>query len=376
MDEKKGAGAWAARMVAWLLSMLVFLAVGGFIAAAFLAIQGLGFLFKFDARYSTIVGAGCIAAILGHGGYVVRAESNAARMLHGISMLTWLLLAVFFSATYAAMSLVGITAETAASAMPGMLGNAFLPLEVIDTGRTLYSMVFAIGLITTMVSLIAANVMGNPLADVAHGSIGTALAHGGETVIVGLFVATSALHMLNYGLEFARVGLFAALMAMVLAELTFVVSEKRVIAEITKRGANQGYDAFDLWAWGILAAFSLVYMVLVNYLYGRLAVNGGEADGWIFQFAKDFYGVSGPVFGGLLALLSVVTAAVNVNRGGVVTVSRPAQAQIGGGSPAALRMAKDEPAAALEEGAVAVSLAPKVTRRKQPTPGPSQREGE
>jgi hypothetical protein len=141
-------------------------------------------------------------------------------------------------------------------------------------------------------------------------------------------VLTSALHLFNFGMEFAGVGMLESIASCVVVELTFIASEQFCLREMKSREQDKVFDKFDLGAWALLAVIAMAYMVLVNKVYGTMAeamtlyptdaaaglkAAHAATNTGLLAFGKGLYAVSAPVFGGLLIALKIVTTLVSVN---------------------------------------------------------------
>lgn len=319
-------------------TLLLPVALGAFVCAAWWATFSLGQMFKLEPLFSLVVAVGAVGALLGHAGRVVSGTSNIQRLLHGLGMLVWLALILFFSVLYFGMMSAGVTPGMDEAQITEKLTTSFLPAEILDNGRMMFGYAVAIGLLTSLVTSVVSYVMSNPLMDKIHKTLGEGFAPMALNLVTGLVVLTSALHVLQYGTQFAGVGVVESLVACAVAELTFVAAEQMCLRELKARATTEKLDAFDLVAWGALALVALAYMMAINQVYGTMAeivaahpTDGlGGADqaaaisaglkaahtataGGLLGFAKSLYPISAPLFGGLLIVLKVATTAVNVN---------------------------------------------------------------
>lgn len=319
-------------------TLLLPIGLAAFVAAAWWATFSLGLMFRLDWLFSLVVAVGAVALLLGHAGRVVSGTSNIQRLLHGLGMLVWLALILFFSVLYFGMMSAGVTPGMDEAAITEKLTTSFLPAEILDNGRMMFGYAVAIGLLTSLITSVVSYVMSNPLTDKIHKTLGEGFAPMALNLVTGLVVLTSALHVLQYGTQFAGVGVVESLVACAVAELTFVAAEQMCLRELKARATAKTLDAFDLVAWGLLALVALAYMMAINQVYGTMAeiVAAHPTDGLsaeqaaaaiaagmtaahtatsvgLLGFAKSLYPISAPLFGGLLIVLKVATAAVNVN---------------------------------------------------------------
>lgn len=304
------------------------IALIAFVLAALYGIFALGVVFKLGIPYSAFVAVGSVALVLGHAGSIQNSTANVQRLLHGLGLLVWIVLILFFVVLYFGVASVGVTAETPEADISAKLAGSFLSSELLDTGRTAYSYAVAVGLVTALTATVVSYAMAHPLADKLHTTLGASFAPMAINIVTGLIVVTSALHLLNYGMEFAGVGMFEAIAACVVAELTFVAAEQSCLKEMKAREKDEVFDKFDLGAWALLAVLSMTYMVLVNKVYGvmaetaalypddhvaGLAAAQAATSTGLLAFARGLYPISAPVFGGALIALKIITTLVSVN---------------------------------------------------------------
>ena len=324
---------------AWAGLMSYALPIAGvcLLIAAVIGVYNLGLIFRMGIFYSGLVAFGAVGMLIGHAGFVAKAESNAQRMLHGLGVIVWLFLFLSFGVLYVAMNTAGVIIGMADDQITEKLTTSTLSVEVMDIGRTMYSYAIAIGLATFFVTSVVSYAMSHPLLDKVHKTLGESFAPMANNLIMGLIVITSAQHVLAYGMHFGGVSMFEAFTACAVAELTFIVSEQYALKEIKNRFKSGSYDKFDLIAWGALALAALAYMLLINGLYGQMAtlIASGKdlatahlaTDGGLFGTAKKFYTVSAPVFGGLIVALKLATTYINARAGAAVETTPPQPTQ-------------------------------------------------
>jgi hypothetical protein len=321
-----------------LLAYLLPVAIGCFILACGWGAFKLGELFKLDFVYAAFIAVGSVVLTLAHAGSIVKSDSNSQRLLHGLGLLIWLVLLLFFGAVYFGATSAGVAVGMSEEVITATLAKSFLPAEVLDAGRAFYAYAPAIGLTTALVTAVVSFAMSHPIKDLIHKTLGESFAPMALNLVTGLIVTTSALHVLQYGLQFAGVGGFEALAACIVAELTFIASEQMALKEIKARSKSDSFDVFDLIAWAILAIVALGYMILINRVYGQMAelIAAGKTlalaheatNEGLYGQAKALYSVSAPIFGGLLVMLKVITTFVNVRSGQKITLPTPPQYNI------------------------------------------------
>jgi hypothetical protein len=292
-------------------SKAVLVAFVAFCVAMSYAVWKLGGFYAQPEAYRLLTAGGCALGVVGHGAAATRAQgTNAGRMMHGISLGTWLILSVFLAAVYMATSSPILSAE--------------LPPEMVSIGRWTYSLAFGIGLFTSTLALVVPSAAANPLADGSHATIGSALSKFGEPVVIILAIAASSLHLFSFGQNVARLDLFSIVAAMVIADLSFLVAEKKTISEIKARREVGRYDKFDLVMWGVFGLMVLAYLVLVNIYAVRFTSNTLNLSDPMLRSVIDFYAASPSILILCLAALSLITALVDSPAG-------VAQAGAGGG---------------------------------------------
>lgn len=281
-----------------LFSMAVLVAFVAFCAAMSYAVWHLGVFYAQPEAYRWLTAGGCALGVVGHGAAATRAQgTNAGRMMHGISLGTWLVLSVFLAAVYMATSSPELRAE--------------LPPEMVSIGRWVYSLAFGIGLFTSTLALVVPSAAANPLADGSHASIGAALSKFGEPVVIILAIAASSLHLFSFGVNVAKLDLFSIVAAMVIADLAFLVAEKKTISEMKSRREVGRYDKFDLVMWGIFGLLVLGYLVLVNIYAVRFTSNTLNTSDPTLRTVIDFYAASPSILILCLAALALITALVD-----------------------------------------------------------------
>ncbi|HQW35958.1 MAG TPA: hypothetical protein PKY60_10995 [Thermoflexales bacterium] len=304
-----------------IFSTAVLVAFVAFCSAMSYAVWKLGVFYQQPEAYCWLTAGGCALGVVGHGAAATRREgTNTGRMMHGISLGTWLILSVFLAAVYMATSSKELSAE--------------LPAEMVSIGRWVYSLAFGIGLFTSTLALVVPSAAANPLADGSHATIGAALSKFGEPVVIILAIAASSLHLFSFGQNVARLDLFSIVAAMVIADLAFLVAEKKTISEMKARREVGRYDRFDLVMWGVFGLMVLAYLVLVNIYAVRFTSNTLNMNDPTLHSVIDFYAASPSILILCLAALALITALVDAPAGqaaqagaedGVTILSPPAK---------------------------------------------------
>jgi hypothetical protein len=299
-----------------------------FVAAMAVAVFRLGETFTQPLEMRLLVAAGCAVGIFGHGVAVTatRNGTNAGRMLHGVALAVWLVLSVFLAGLHAF-----ITSDRL---------SAFVPSGMAELGATVYALAFGIGLFTSTLALVIPAVAARPIADASMPTLGSAVARFGEPLFLILCIGASSLHLFEFGIGVAKVGLFSTVAAMVIADLAFIVAEKRVLHELKARHAAGRYDRFDLFAWGAFGVLVLVYLVLVNVYSVRHTAGTLATDDPLVRTVIDFYGASPTLLILSMAILALLTAFVDVK----------AERPFGAGKPSELA---DEGAVTIQRPSIA-----------------------
>jgi hypothetical protein len=285
------------------------LAFIAFVAAMALAVYLLGERFEQPQPMRLLVAAGCAIGILGHGVAVTATKNgtNAGRMMHGIALGTWLLLSVFLASLYSLISSSDLA--------------KFVPDNMAEIGALVYALCFGIGLFTSTLALVVPAVAARPINDPNMPTLGSAVARFGEPLFIILCIGASSLHLFTFGLEVAKVGMFSTVAAMVIADLSFLVAEKKVLHEVKARHAAGRYDKFDMVAWGVFGLLVLCYLVLVNVYSVRHTAGTLNMGDPLLARVIDFYGASPTLLILSMAALALITAFVDVKAG----ASEPAE---------------------------------------------------
>jgi hypothetical protein len=291
-----------------------------FVVAMALAVYLLGERFDQPQLMRLLVAAGCAVGIFGHGvaATATKNGTNAGRMMHGIALGTWLLLSVFLASLYALISSDDLA--------------DFVPDGMAEIGALVYALCFGIGLFTSTLALVVPAVAARPINDPNMPTLGSAIARFGEPLFIILCIGASSLHLFTFGLDVAKVGMFSTVAAMVVADLSFLVAEKKVLHEVKARHAAGRYDKFDLVAWGVFGLLVLCYLVLVNVYSVRHTAGTLDAGDPLLKSVIDFYGASPTLLILSMAALALITAFVDVKGGH----AQPAQSS---GAPFAIRTA-------------------------------------
>jgi len=302
-----------------ILSFAVPIAFVAFCGAMAYAVWHLGTFYNQPEAYRWLTAGGCALGVVGHGAAATRARgTNAARMMHGISLGTWLVLSVFLAALYMVTS------------SPTM--SRALPPEMVSIGEYVYALAFGLGLFTSTLALVIPSAAAHPLADGSHATIGAALSKFGEPVVIILAIAASSLHLFGFGQNVARLNMFSVIAAMVIADLSFLVAEKKTISELRSRHENGRYDKFDLLMWGMFGLLVLGYLVVVNIYAVRFTSGTLNMADSTLHTVIDFYAASPSILILCLAALALITALVD-NPAGVnahkseITISKPLTAR-------------------------------------------------
>lgn len=299
------------------LSGMVHVAFIAFAIAMAFAVYRLGEFYEQPEVYRVLTAAACALGIIGHGSAVTRGGTNASRTLHGLALGTWLVLSIFLASLYMVNSSERL--------------RAVLPAQLVLIGGYVYALTFAIGLFTSTLALVIPSAAERPIADAAHTTLGSVIAKYGEPVAIMLAIAASSLHLFLFGQNVARLDLFSTLAAMLIADLAFLVSEKRVVSELRARRDKGRYDKFDLILWGLFGLAVLCYLVLVNIFSVRHSAGTLDPGDPMLARVIDFYAASPSILILCLAALALITALVDKPSGtpdvieGDVTISKPAR---------------------------------------------------
>lgn len=286
------------RKAAGLAVRIAFIA---FCAAMAFAVYQLGLKYGQPMEYRLLVAAGCAIGVLGHGAAVTHRDTNAGRMMHGISVAVWLVLSLFLASLYMFVS----SPQLAKS----------LPDTMIDLGAYVYALAFGIGLFTSTLALVIPSVARRPTVDPKNPTIGSAVARFGEPLFLILCIGTSSLHLFDFGMNIAKVGLFSTIASMLIADLAFIVAEKRVLHELQERNKSGKEDRFDLVMWGAFGIAVLVYLVMVNAFAVRHTAGTLDMSDPMLKTTIDLYGISPTLLILSMAVLALITAFIDIRPG-------------------------------------------------------------
>lgn len=296
--------------------LAVRIAFMAFVVAMAFAVYRLGATYGQPTEYALLVAAGCAVGVFGHGVAATNKDTNASRMLHGIALATWLMLSIFLASLYMFVSSPQLAAK--------------LPDTMVELGAYVYSLAFAIGLFTSTLALVIPSVAMRQIVDPAHPTIGSAVARFGEPLFLVLCIGTSSLHLFDFGASVAKVGLFSTIAAMLIADMAFIVAEKRVLHELKARHAEGRYDRFDLVLWGAFALAVLAYLVLVNVYAVRHTAGTLDMSDPLLAKVIDFYGASPTILIFSMAALALVTAFIDIKGGENVDRGKPLLSRLAG----------------------------------------------
>jgi hypothetical protein len=261
------------------------------------ATAGLGALFHVPETLSNVTALAVMLAFIGHCALSAAAGSNALKFWNAVSAVVWLVVSIALVATFNVMKLVGIDTATTLPQMTALLnqGGAVVSPELLVLGRLSYAVLVAVAMITLAVSIFGALGMIRKVEDARHRTLGHVIATAGVTIVIVGAAIYSGLHMYEFGI-LAGNDIFTAAMSATLAELTFITA--------LKRGLDTGRRYYI-----VLAVASIGYAILVNWLAGRVLLNG---IGYIqtdplARVASDMYSSAGPLFAAAWGIMEYLT---------------------------------------------------------------------
>lgn len=317
----------------------------GFVIAMAFAVYRLGEIYGQPELYRALVAGACALGVFGHGVALTQQDSNASRMLHGIALSVWLVLSLFLASLYMFASSPQLASK--------------LPAVMIELGAYVYALAFGIGLFTSTLSLVVPAVSNRQIFDATHPTLGAAVARFGEPLFIVLAVGVSSFHLFSFGNNVAKTDLFSTVMAMVIADLAFIVAEKKVLKELKARNETGREDRFDLVMWGLFAIAVMVYLLFVNMFSVRYTAGTLNPNDPMLKTIIDLYGVSPSLLIASGVVLALVTAFVDIRPSGTKTKS---------GDRFLVRVAKSLNQAAQDWGDVKAALPSRQGQKALPTP--------
>jgi len=280
--------------------------------------------------------------------------SHAARGIVVVFLVAWLLLTVVLTLTDTAMS-------------SGVLS---VPPEITNAGTFLFAGLAGITLIpATLIPIVAARAPSDKYANTFQGAMGMM-----GVAVKFVSIAAGILAELFFGLHYGVNPLYTVVASMVIGfGLLWAMGR---ISEAQHRG-----DLLDIGMWIFVSVVFGAYLVMIS-AESVQTLAGWQLFGEGFdRFAKTAYALSLGVFTVLFLLTFAITSVFDVRvvagkvRMSVPVADTPPAIETAAPKPA-LIMARDEALIEpLDESKREEVKAPKVTRRKQPTPSPSEREG-
>jgi len=270
--------------------------------------------------------------------------SHAARGIVVVFLVAWLLLTVVLVLTDNALT----------------SGLIIVPYEITAAGTFLFAALAGLTLVpATLIPIVVMRAPAGKFANTFQGAMGIM-----GVAVKFVAVAAGVLAELFFGLHYGVNPLYVVVASMVIGfGLLWALGK---ISEAQTRG-----DLFDAGMWSFVTVVFGAYLIIIS-AESVQTLAGWNLFGAEFDvFTKKAYALSLGVFTFLFLATFILTSFLDYAPSvGRITIARPLEEKPKLAGAGSLKLAKDAPA--IEDTQV---ITPKVTRRKQPTPSPSQGEG-
>lgn len=273
---------------------LVFLGIGLFMFALWVALYELGLKYRQGMLISLITPTALVLSLIAHG--MAAADSSPkTRLIHSIAfawhMIVTVALSVFFVVDRAG-NVFG-------------LSSRFM-LEIAELGQTFYSALFGLGIAVSLTAVVASNATKVALSE----SGASAIAGFATNFAIILAIATSSIHLYNFGINIARLSIVETLSATIMADIAFLAIKSNIQTQIDARQRQGRYDFFDLIAWSLFGVMVAVYLIIINGF--TVAESSGVAqDAEMRAFIVRAYGMSPTILLLGVAALTILTKTVD-----------------------------------------------------------------
>jgi hypothetical protein len=283
-----------------------------FIIALVAALFELGRLFGQSFFVSALVAIAVPSAMITHA-VISWTPQAATRMAHGFAFVVYLIIVVSLSTLYVLTTSSDLLRRQASD----------LVNELFSLGQTIYSSLFGICLVVTMVAVVVDRAAQNTPRD----DIQATMARMMPSIAIGLAIVTSAIHLFDFGARVAAVDLFSRLSATVMADVAFLAVKANISTQLRSRAKTGIYDVFDLVAWSAFGLIVAGYLVAINAA-AVAAATASDMNAFreqpIVSALIVIYGMSPTVLLAGLATLSVLTGVVDLrSRGNAGDKFRP-----------------------------------------------------
>lgn len=273
---------------------LIFLGIALFMMALWAALYELGVKYRQGTLIALLTPTALIACLIAHG-IATASRSSRVRLIHSLAfawhMIVTVALSVFF-------------VVDRAGALFGLSSN-FL-VEVAELGQTFYSALFGLGIAISLTAVVAARATLIELSD----SGASAIAGFATNFAIVLAIATSSIHLYNFGVNIAKLSVIETLSATIMADIAFLAIKANIQTQIDARQKQGRYDFFDLVVWSVFGVVVAVYLILINGF--TVAESSGIAqDVAMRAFIVRAYGMSPTILLLGLAALTILTKTVD-----------------------------------------------------------------
>lgn len=273
---------------------LIMAGVGLFMLALWWAIFELGRQFNQGTILSLIVPTALVMCLIAHGA-ACSDELSRIRLINGLAFGGHLIITVALSVFFV-LQRSTVLQQTA---------GEFLS-EFVELGRTFYSALFGLGIAISLTAIVASKA--TRVATVDSGA--SAIAGIATNFAVLLAIATSSIHLYNFGANIARLSVIETLSATVMADVAFLAIKANIQTQLDVRKKLGRYDFFDLVVWSIFGIAVAVYLILIN-AYTVAEASGLQQDLTLRATIVRLYGMSPTVLLLGIAALTILTKTVD-----------------------------------------------------------------
>lgn len=273
-------------------------------------------MFKVNGELADLIGWGVALTFVVHCVLAAASGNHVSKFLNGVFAFVWVVIGIILAVTSNVMLQVGITAADSFSDMQAKLTAAGVVVspEILMLGQLAFDALIGLMMLSLSVGIWGALGMGRKVIDPHHSTLGHVLMSVGVTVVLVGAAIGSGVGMFQFGM-LTGVDIFRAAMTSFLSEVTFLAA--------LKRGNDTGRGYYI-----VLAVAAIGYALLVNWLYGRVLLNGLsyiQTDATA-RMAADLYSMAGPLFAAAWGVMEFITVRHNqmpqrVNRPDVVQPS-------------------------------------------------------
>ena len=197
-----------------------------FLSSLWLAVFNLGRDYNQDVVISFMTASAIITCLIAHGASASDPLSRV-RLVHGLAFAGLMIITITLSAFYVINQSPQLKAEA----------SKFLQ-EFVELGRIFYSALFGIGIAISLTAVVATKATRIKPAD----SGAAAIAGMATNFAIVLAIATSSIHLYNFGVNIARLQVIETLAATIMADIAFLAIKSNIQTQIEARQQNGRYD--------------------------------------------------------------------------------------------------------------------------------------